>query len=226
MPNKKTELSNTEKSEQLENDSVDEQQEISQQSSDDGHIEKAGKRLYKEINPETEDFSGEMQKMLECFGADITKTLSAKRKRLENYTHNSLKTSNKKVDEIWRSQQTDRHKLNEEFKHQINSVFTQWETDLDKSKEQEEKIQNLFRQQQKLFQQTRVIQAQRLKTVRQLHEQYLKGMSDLEKTHMDQQSSIHTELRKEMALLQKKILIDTQQQEMMNVRKSLQTMLF
>ena len=35
-------------------------------------------------------------------------------------------------------------------------------------------IQNLFRQQQKLFQQSRVVQAQRLKTIRQLHEQYTK----------------------------------------------------
>ena len=35
-------------------------------------------------------------------------------------------------------------------------------------------MQNLFRQQQKLFQQSRVVQAQRLKTIRQLHEQYTK----------------------------------------------------
>ncbi len=35
-------------------------------------------------------------------------------------------------------------------------------------------LQNLFRQQQKLFQQSRVVQGQRLKTMRQLHEQFMK----------------------------------------------------
>ena len=53
-------------------------------------------------------FSNEMQKMLECFGADITKTLIAKRKRLEQYTQSSLKTTNRKVEEIWKTQQGER----------------------------------------------------------------------------------------------------------------------
>ena len=34
-------------------------------------------------------------------------------------------------------------------------------------------------------------------------------MEELEKTHLEQQNNVHAELRKEMALLQKKILIDT-----------------
>ena len=38
---------------------------------------------------------------------------------------------------------------------------------------------------------------------------YLQGMKDLENAHQDQQGNVHSELRKEMALLQKKILIDS-----------------
>ncbi|KAK2148169.1 hypothetical protein LSH36_511g00037 [Paralvinella palmiformis] len=160
--------------------------------SDDNHIiTKPKKRINNE--GDGQDFSLEMQKMLDCFGADISKTISAKRKRLETYTQNSLKMSNKKVEEFWKNQHADRQKLTDEFKYQLKGFFTQWETDIDKSKEQEEKLQQ---------------------------------MEELEKTHLEQQNNVHAELRKEMALLQKKILIDTQQQEMMNVRKSLQTMLF
>ena len=44
--------------------------------------------------------------------ADITKTLSGKRKRLEQYTQNSLKISNRKVEDIWRVQQKERYALN------------------------------------------------------------------------------------------------------------------
>ena len=42
------------------------------------------------------------------FAADISKTLTAKRQRLEQYTQNSLRTSNRKVEEIWTMQQNER----------------------------------------------------------------------------------------------------------------------
>ena len=54
------------------------------------------------------------------------------------------------------------------------AVLNQWESDILKSKDTEEKLSNMFKQQQKLFQQQRVVQAQRLKTIKQLHEQYTK----------------------------------------------------
>ncbi|XP_064602483.1 synaptonemal complex protein 3-like [Liolophura sinensis] len=179
-----------------------------------------------DASEESGDFGMEMQKMLECFGADISKTLIAKRKRLEQFTQNSLKNSTKRLEDIWYGQQQERNKLNDEYQKQATSVFQQWESDLEKTKDQEEKLTALFRQQQKLFQQARAVQSQRLRTLRQLYDQFSKGMGDLEKCHKDQHSNIQSELRKEMALLQKKILMDTQQQEMANVRKSLQTMLF
>ena len=37
----------------------------------------------------------------------------------------------------------------------------------------------------------------------------IQGIEDLERCHHDQQTNVHTELKKEMALLQKKILMDT-----------------
>ena len=49
--------------------------------------------------------------MMKCkcsISADISKTISAKRKRLETYTQNSLKMSNKKVEEFWKNQHADR----------------------------------------------------------------------------------------------------------------------
>lgn len=42
------------------------------------------------------------------YTADITKSLDVKRKRLEVFTQSSLKTSNKKVDEVWKTQQNER----------------------------------------------------------------------------------------------------------------------
>ncbi|XP_072046682.1 synaptonemal complex protein 3-like [Amphiura filiformis] len=169
---------------------------------------------------------GEMQTMLESFGADMRKSLSSKRKRLENFTQQSLKSANTKVDKIWKMQQSERKKLQEEYNKQLSTVLDQWETDVNKIKDQEEKLQNVFKQHQKLFQQTRITMAQRLKMIKQLFDQFSKTMGDLEQCHQDQQGLVQGELRKEMAMLQKKILMDTQHQEMANVRKSLQTMFF
>ncbi|XP_012505722.1 PREDICTED: synaptonemal complex protein 3 [Propithecus coquereli] len=173
-----------------------------------------------------EDVGGEVQNMLERFGADINKALLAKRKRLEMYTKASLKTSNHKIEHVWKTQQEQRQKLKQEYSQQFMNLFQQWDVDVQKAEEQEEKLINMFRQQQKVFQQSRIVQSQRLKTIRQLYEQFIKSMEDLAKEHDSLLTSAQSELRKEMAMLQKKIMMETQQQEMASVRKSLQSMLF
>ncbi|NXG92875.1 SYCP3 protein, partial [Stercorarius parasiticus] len=184
-------------------------------------------KVRKWANKNFKHFSrGEVQNMLERFGADINKALLAKRKRLEMYTKASLKTSNQKIEHVWKTQQEQRQKLNHEFSQQFLTLFQQWDVDVQKAEEQEEKLANMFRQQQKVFQQARVVQSQRLKTIKQLYEQFSKSMEELEKSNENLLAGAQSELRKEMALLQKKIMMDTQQQEMATVRKSLQSMLF
>ncbi|XP_060560692.1 synaptonemal complex protein 3-like [Ruditapes philippinarum] len=190
-------------------------------------ISKGKKRTLEGDVEDSEDFGQGLQKMLECFGSDYIKnSLMNKKKRLEQLTHGALKASSKTVDDIWRVQNNERSRLQDEYSKQVGAVFQQWESDLEKTKEQEAKLTMLYKQQQKLFEQARAVQCQRLKTIKQLHCQYIKGLDDLEKTHHHQATSATAELKKEMSLLQKKILMDTQQQEMANVRKSLQTMLF
>uniref|UniRef100_A0A8C9N873 XLR/SYCP3/FAM9 domain-containing protein n=1 Tax=Serinus canaria TaxID=9135 RepID=A0A8C9N873_SERCA len=172
---------------------------------------------------------GKKKKKKRCnssaFLMHIQYALLAKRKRLEMYTKASLKTSNQKIEHVWKTQQEQRQKLNHEFSQQFLTLFQQWDVDVQKAEEQEEKL-NMLRQQQKVFQQARIVQSQRLKTIKQLYEQFLKSMEELEKSNENLLAGAQNELRKEMAMLQKKIMMDTQQQEMATVRKSLQSMLF
>ncbi|XP_041084432.1 synaptonemal complex protein 3-like isoform X1 [Polyodon spathula] len=186
-----------------------------------------------EPDEETDDITagGDVTTMLERFGADINKALSAKRKRMEVYTKASLKTSNMKIEQIWKAQQNDRNKLTGDYSKQFTTVFQQWESDVQKYKDQEDKLGNMFRQQQKLFQQMRVVQGQRLKTVKQLMDQFVKNLEELESSHSAQHSTIQDELRKEMALLQKKILMDTVSKTVINppppfISKYCDTLLF
>ncbi|XP_062276474.1 synaptonemal complex protein 3 [Scomber scombrus] len=168
----------------------------------------------------------EVQSMLEKFGSDISKVMQAKKKRLESLTKNYMKGSQHKLEELWNNYHSQRQKMTQQYSQQVNSALQQWETEAQKAEDQEEKLNSLFRQQQKILQQARLVQNQKLKTVRELYEQFVKNMEDMEKSHESFLQGAQQELRKEMATLQKKILMDTQQQEMATVRKSLQSMLF
>ncbi|XP_053440496.1 synaptonemal complex protein 3 [Nycticebus coucang] len=186
----------------------------------DKHVKK---RVSAGIN---EDVGGVVQNMLEGFGANVNKILNAKKKRLEMYTEASFKSSYQKFENVWKSQQEQRQKLSQEYSQQFLTLFQQWDTDVQKYEEQEEKLISIFRQQQKLFQQSRVVQNQRLKTIKQLCEQYVKNMEDLENDLNIVLVDAQNELKKEMAMLQKRVMMETQQQEMASVRNSLQSMLF
>ncbi|XP_037388158.1 synaptonemal complex protein 3-like [Pygocentrus nattereri] len=168
---------------------------------------------------------GEVMAMLDNFRADINKAFVAKRKCLETFTSSSLKTSQQKIEEVWKSQQNERAQMSEDYGTQFSSVFQQWESDIQRTKDQDKKLMSLFQHQKSMFQQMRASRGQRLKMLRQLMDHYIKSMQELEVTHEEQNTAVMSELRQEMALLQKKILMNTQQEEMASVRKALQSML-
>uniref|UniRef100_A0A3B4Z932 Synaptonemal complex protein 3 n=1 Tax=Stegastes partitus TaxID=144197 RepID=A0A3B4Z932_9TELE len=158
--------------------------------------------------------------------ADISKVLQGKRKRLECLTKNYMKGSQHKLEQLWNTHHGQRQKITQQYSEQVSTALQQWEAEALRAEEQEEKINNLFRQHQKILQQVRVTQKQKLKTVKELYEQLVKNMEEMEKSQEAFLQGAQQELKKEMATLQKKILMDTQQQEMATVRKSLHSMLF
>uniref|UniRef100_A0A3B4CFB5 XLR/SYCP3/FAM9 domain-containing protein n=1 Tax=Pygocentrus nattereri TaxID=42514 RepID=A0A3B4CFB5_PYGNA len=140
--------------------------------------------------------------------ADINKAFVAKRKCLETFTSSSLKTSQQKIEEVWKSQQNEAQ-MSEDYGTQFSSVFQQWESDIQRTKDQDKKLMSLFQHQKSMFQQMRASRGQRLKMLRQLMDHYIKSMQELEVTHEEQNTAVMSELRQEMALLQKKILMNT-----------------
>uniref|UniRef100_A0A8C6PNZ6 Synaptonemal complex protein 3 n=1 Tax=Nothobranchius furzeri TaxID=105023 RepID=A0A8C6PNZ6_NOTFU len=116
----------------------------------------------------------EVQSMLEKFGADISKVMQAKKKRLECLTKNYMKGSQQKLEQLWSNHHGQRKKATQQYSQQVSSALQQWEDEAQRAEEQEEKLNNLFRQQQKILQQARVVQNQKLKAVRDLYEQFVK----------------------------------------------------
>uniref|UniRef100_A0A8C4Q6R2 Synaptonemal complex protein 3 n=1 Tax=Eptatretus burgeri TaxID=7764 RepID=A0A8C4Q6R2_EPTBU len=172
------------------------------------------------------NYGNNMQTMLEQFGVDVTKALQVKKKRMEQFTRSSVKNSSQRFEQVWKAQQGERQTLSDEFGKQIGIVLRQWEDDVQKIKDFDDKLTSTCRMLQKMSQQARVVQGQRLKTILQLHEQFSKKLQELETLHQEQHTGMQGELRREMAMLQKRLLMDAQHQEMTNVRKSLQSLLY
>ncbi|XP_074133745.1 synaptonemal complex protein 3-like isoform X1 [Sminthopsis crassicaudata] len=125
----------------------------------------------------------EIQSMLETFGGQFNEVLLAKKKRLEMHTEPFLKRNTQKIEDIWKTHKEQRQKLNQEYSQQFLTLFQQWHLDVKKTKEEEAKLANIIQQQLKMFQKGRKIQSQRLNTIKQQYEQFLKDMEDLEKNH-------------------------------------------
>eukprot|EP00118_Oscarella_pearsei_P014869 m.130037 g.130037 ORF g.130037 m.130037 type:complete len:214 (+) comp38010_c0_seq4:82-723(+) len=168
--------------------------------------------------------SSEWQNLFQSCGVDMGRSMEAKRKRLESFTQASLKTTNRKVEEVWMRQHKDRQKIQEEYQKQISGIFSQMDSDSEKAKEAEDKLNTLIKQQQKFVQQQHVVHAQRTAALHAVHKQFSKSMEALDKYQEEQQSRVQGELRKEIAQLQRKILHETHHQDMVSARKTLQSM--
>ncbi|XP_023219350.1 synaptonemal complex protein 3-like [Centruroides sculpturatus] len=87
------------------------------------------------------DFNQEMAKLLECFGSDINKCLVAKRRRLEQFIQDTIRATTRRVLEATKIQTSERKRLMDEFRMQLSTLIQQSETELDRIKESEDKLQ-------------------------------------------------------------------------------------
>ncbi|CAK8695574.1 unnamed protein product [Clavelina lepadiformis] len=163
----------------------------------------------KESDDDVDDGQIPVTSMLKQFGADIQKTINTKRRKLEIFTK-QCNVSRDKVDSVLDSQKESRNTLYEEYRKQMGTVLGQWESDIERAKETEEKLNSLLTQQMKLLAQIRVVQTQRYKSMKQLHEQYNKSVTEIEESHVTQHKTVTDELQKELASLQKKFLLETE----------------
>uniref|UniRef100_A0A8D2I0A0 XLR/SYCP3/FAM9 domain-containing protein n=1 Tax=Urocitellus parryii TaxID=9999 RepID=A0A8D2I0A0_UROPR len=156
---------------------------------------------------------------------DIKKLLQAKRRNFKMSISASVKTFQQKIEHVLKIQHEQREELYEEYSQQFATLVQMWNLDVKKVKEQGEKL-GIFQQQQKAFQQSQFVQSQKMKAFRELCEQYLESLQDLEENHGNVLAGEHSELRKQMAILQTKLMMESRQEEKASARKSLLSLLF
>nr|XP_004653863.1 synaptonemal complex protein 3 [Jaculus jaculus] len=171
------------------------------------------------------DVSGKVQNMMKNFGAHINKAVVAKTQRMETSTEASFQAGYQKIQETFKAEHELMQMLHNEYGQQFKTLFQQWDSEMQKFKEKQETLTKLTKEQEKLFQQARMVQMQRKKTIVQVHEEFLKNLEDLEKNGDTLLTSTLKGLKESMTVLQKQIMTKTQEQEMANIRNSIQSML-
>ncbi|XP_052026301.1 synaptonemal complex protein 3-like [Apodemus sylvaticus] len=168
-------------------------------SASDSHGKKSPIELFTDAGEKVEVILGKI-------GVDINRALTAKRQRMETSAQQSFEGVEMKMKDVWNSHEDALAQLNEESAQAFTNLFEQWDEDFKKFREQHEKLVNDFKEQEKVFQQARFIQSQRLRTIQQVHEEFLKNLEDLEIRNDALLTGTQSELKEEINKLQRKIM--------------------
>ncbi|XP_052595660.1 synaptonemal complex protein 3-like [Peromyscus californicus insignis] len=162
-----------------------------QSSASDSHGKKSPIELFVDVGEKVEVVLGKI-------GADINRALNAKRQRMETDVKESLEGIDQKMKQTWNSYEDALAKLNEDSAQSFMNLFEQWNLDFQDLQEKQKKLMNDFQQEIKIFQQCRLVQNQRLRTIKQVHEQFLKNLEELEKENDNLLLGIQNEVKEEL----------------------------
>ncbi|XP_060230854.1 synaptonemal complex protein 3-like [Meriones unguiculatus] len=151
------------------------------------------------------DTGHEVKNKLEKIGAHLSSDVVENKTRMQSYIKSVVKDCNRNIREHWKVHQEEMREFKIEYTEQIITVFKQWDSDIMQVEDQENEINGIFKHQQKTFQQTRMLQTDSLKTLKQADDEFLKVLEDFEKNYTNVLNSIHNEFQKQKTLLQRKI---------------------
>ncbi|XP_076418099.1 synaptonemal complex protein 3-like [Peromyscus maniculatus bairdii] len=174
-----------------------------------------------------EAMGDEIHTMLDKYRDGINKSLLKKRRRVQNLSETVSKKSSYKMKQVWGTKQQRMLEVNNKYFLQLMDLFKQWDLEKQKYKKQQENLINIFQQQKMMLRQCKIKQMQRMKLIMQMVTRYIQILKNIEdKNNNDRSTASFVELKKEIAEYQKKYMMETQQQEIANIRKSLQSILF
>ncbi|XP_060230707.1 synaptonemal complex protein 3-like [Meriones unguiculatus] len=164
------------------------------------------------------DAGEKVETILGKIGANVNTALSAKRHRMETAAQEAIEGIDQKMKQVWYSQEDALVKLNEDSAQSFIKLFEQWNLDFQKIREQHDKLIDDFKKQENIFQESRFIHMQSLRTIKNVHEQFLMDLDKLEEKNDELLAGAQNEIKEEMNKLQKKIMRESEQEQMANVQ--------
>nr|XP_021484540.1 synaptonemal complex protein 3-like [Meriones unguiculatus] len=136
--------------------------------------------------------------------AQLSSVVVENKTRMQSYVKSVVKDCNRNIKEHWKVHQEEMREFKIEYTEQTISVFKQWDSDIKQVEDQENELTGIFNQQQKTFQQARMLQTDSLKALKQADDEFLKDLEDLE-NYSSVLKSIRNEFKKQKTLLQRNI---------------------
>uniref|UniRef100_U3KPL9 XLR/SYCP3/FAM9 domain-containing protein n=1 Tax=Oryctolagus cuniculus TaxID=9986 RepID=U3KPL9_RABIT len=158
--------------------------------------------------------------------ADVQLALPAKRRRRTVNADNSPNATKEKFEQILKVQKEQWQNIRYSYSRQFLTFFEEWDTGVRKTAKQQERLTRMLHDHRRLFLQAKNVQMETLTTVKNLYEEFLKGINDLELSQQSLLTDEQKKLKNEIDILKNKIIAATeQQQELASIQQSLQAML-
>ncbi|XP_071119320.1 synaptonemal complex protein 2-like [Haliotis cracherodii] len=163
---------------------------------------------------------------IQSFGMDMQKQLKVKHQQLTELTRGALRNTQKLIYNIWTSESQDRGRALEHFNDKMLEELLSLEADVTALKNTEEKSLIFCQEQLQAMEKHKVSQEIRLRNLKLLHSTLDDNLKESEVKAQSQQHNLKQIMKKEMAALQKKLLLESNQHQISNVKRCLKSMLF
>ncbi|KAL6034166.1 hypothetical protein STEG23_000473, partial [Scotinomys teguina] len=142
-------------------------------SEDSPPTEKDPKKTW--VPPEKDDNIGtEVKEKMENIGAVVSSAFTEKKKIMESYIKRVAKDCSKNIKQHLKFHEDELREFRIELTEQIITVFPQWDSDIKRFGDCEDKLTDIFYQKQSIFEQTRMQQNRDLKRLQQENKVFLK----------------------------------------------------
>lgn len=145
----------------------------------------------------------EIMEKMRKIGVDLSDTVDEKKKRMDSYIKDVVKDCKRNIKQYLKFHEDEAREFRIEYTEKIITVFQQWNLNIKETGDEEEKLSDVFYQQQKTFKKVRMLQNHTLKGIKHENEEYLKGLENLEDGRL--LNNVRTEIKKQMSVLKKKI---------------------
>ncbi|XP_046566871.1 synaptonemal complex protein 3-like [Haliotis rubra] len=163
---------------------------------------------------------------IQSFGMDMQKQLKVKHQQLTELTRGALRNTQKHIYKIWTSESQDRGRALEHFKDKMLEELLSLEADVTALKNTEEKSLIFCQEQLEAMKKHKVSQEIRLRNLKLLHSTLDDNLKESEVNAQSKQLNLKQIMKKDMAALQKKLLLESNQHQISNVKRCLKSMLF
>ncbi|XP_032236157.1 uncharacterized protein LOC116617532 isoform X2 [Nematostella vectensis] len=176
-----------------------------------------------ESGPEEETVRLEMNSMFSGLSGTIVKAMQRKRQNMKRFSEQTLKRAMDTINRYWERDQCRRDKLVKDFRHDFENEITGLERELEKNHKAEEQFLVRLEKHAKLLSSQRIIQENKIKDLQKMCTVFEKEMVRESQSHKAQQVSFRDELKANIFELQKSFLLEMQNQDRTNMRRSLET---